>query len=203
MIFRGNKNPLVKFPIQRLFLFNLNKAWQDSDRKIKESCYTKTMEIDSKQSTAIKKACSFITQSDAVPNLKQVAQYVGLSPSHFHRVFTKALGITPRNFADANRQNRFKNSLNSCDDITGALYASGYGSSSRVYEFTHRYLSVTPKGYQQGGKAPNNLVYYRPVPSWPIIDRDNSKRNLFNTYRRQFKSIAKYTGKGIESNLAL
>ena len=103
--------------------------------------------------TAIQKACAFITRSTEVPSLQQVARHVGLSPSRFHSVFSEALGITPRHFADAHRQKRFKRALTSGDSIAGALYSAGYGSSSRVYEFAHRYLGMTPKEYQNGGKA--------------------------------------------------
>ncbi|MCA9398228.1 MAG: methylated-DNA--[protein]-cysteine S-methyltransferase [Candidatus Omnitrophica bacterium] len=104
-----------------------------------------------KETEVIEKACEFITQSDTLPTLKEVAAYVHLSPAYFHRLFTRGLGITPRDFADATRQKRFRDALKSGDSIAQAIYSAGYGSTSRVYEFAYRHLGMTPRQYEKGG----------------------------------------------------
>jgi len=61
------------------------------------------------------------------------------------------LGVTPRQFADTCRQDRFKARLKSGWDITDAMYDAGYGSSSRLYEGSSSNLGITPASYRKGG----------------------------------------------------
>jgi len=97
--------------------------------------------------------CRFIESRDYIPTLEELSRQVHLSPFHLQRVFKKALGITPRNYADTHRQLRFKKALNTGDDIAFATYDAGYGSSSRLYEKSSRFLGMTPKAYKEHGKG--------------------------------------------------
>jgi AraC family transcriptional regulator of adaptative response/methylated-DNA-[protein]-cysteine methyltransferase len=44
-----------------------------------------------------------------------------------------------------------KSRLKSGDDVTSAMYAAGYGSSSRLYEHAAGQLGMTPGAYRSGG----------------------------------------------------
>jgi len=46
---------------------------------------------------------------------------------------------------------RFKKMLRGGSSVTEALYACGYGSSSRLYEKTNAQLGMTPASYRKGG----------------------------------------------------
>jgi AraC family transcriptional regulator of adaptative response/methylated-DNA-[protein]-cysteine methyltransferase len=61
------------------------------------------------------------------------------------------MGITPRQYADAQRMRRLKSQLRKGDDVTTALYDAGFGSSSRLYERAPSHLGMTPATYRQGG----------------------------------------------------
>jgi len=50
------------------------------------------------------------------------------------RAFLQVTGLKPRELAEALRIKRFKAMLRAGKSITDALYETGYGSSSRVYE---------------------------------------------------------------------
>lgn len=101
----------------------------------------------------LSRACLYIEGTEALPTLSSVAQHVALSPAYFQKVFKKALGISPRNYADAVRFNRLRQRLKTGKDISGALYDAGFGASSRLYEFAGRYLGMTPKTYQKKGQG--------------------------------------------------
>ena len=105
--------------------------------------------------------CRYIESCDYIPTLEELSRQVQLSPFHLQREFKKVLGITPRNYADAHRQLRFKKALKMGDDIALATYDAGYGSSSRIYEQSPRYLGMTPKAYKQKGKG--QTIYYSVV----------------------------------------
>ncbi|MCG6973132.1 MAG: methylated-DNA--[protein]-cysteine S-methyltransferase [Desulfobacterales bacterium] len=105
--------------------------------------------------------CRYIESCDYAPSLKELSQKVNLSSSHLQRVFKKALGVSPRNYADVHRQVRLKKALKAGDDVTLATYEAGYGSSSRLYEISSRYLGMTPKTYKENGKG--QKIYYAVV----------------------------------------
>jgi AraC family transcriptional regulator of adaptative response/methylated-DNA-[protein]-cysteine methyltransferase len=83
--------------------------------------------------------------------LSALAARVGASPFHLQREFKRALGLTPRQYADARRLGRLKDSLRGGASIAASLYEAGYGSASRLYEKAGALLGMTPGGYRRGG----------------------------------------------------
>jgi AraC family transcriptional regulator of adaptative response/methylated-DNA-[protein]-cysteine methyltransferase len=69
--------------------------------------------------------------------------------AHLQRVFTRVVGVSPRKYADTLRVDRLKRQLRSGDAIAGALYSSGYGSTSRLYEKAGAQLGMTPSAYRK------------------------------------------------------
>lgn len=82
-----------------------------------------------------------------------LAKKLGVTASGLRRAFQQVTGLAPRDLADALRLKRFKNLLRAGKNITDALYETGYGSSSRVYERSDAQLGMTPAAYQKGGKG--------------------------------------------------
>lgn len=104
------------------------------------------------------RACQFIEKSEELPALSGVARHVSLSPAYFQKVFTKALGVSPRDYADAVRFDRLRQKLKTGNNVGRSLYDAGFGGSSRLYEFAGRYLGMTPKAYKKKGEGV--LIYY-------------------------------------------
>jgi AraC family transcriptional regulator of adaptative response/methylated-DNA-[protein]-cysteine methyltransferase len=95
-------------------------------------------------------ACRYIeAQSGRIPTLDELGEQVGLSPTHLQRVFKRVVGVSPRKYADALRVERLKKELQSGEAIAGALYATGYGSTSRLYESASASLGMTPSRYRK------------------------------------------------------
>ena len=104
------------------------------------------------QDSRIERACRFIDGfEEGVPTLRQIADHVGLSPAWLQKRFTRALGVSPKQYADQRRRERLKSLLREGDEVTGALYEAGYGSSSRLYESSDATLGMTPATYRKGG----------------------------------------------------
>jgi AraC family transcriptional regulator of adaptative response/methylated-DNA-[protein]-cysteine methyltransferase len=74
-----------------------------------------------------------------------------MSPHHLQRVFKRIMGVSPRQYADARRLGRLKSNLRKGEDVAGALYGAGYGSSSLLYEKAPGQLGMTPATYRKGG----------------------------------------------------
>lgn len=102
-------------------------------------------------SAKIVEACRLLETSEGSLGLQQLARQVGLSPSHLHRNFKRLLGTTPNAYARARREGRVRADLSRAPSVTEAIYAAGYGSSSRFYENSAQLLGMTPTAYRQGG----------------------------------------------------
>jgi AraC family transcriptional regulator of adaptative response/methylated-DNA-[protein]-cysteine methyltransferase len=87
------------------------------------------------------------------PALASLAAEVSTSPHHLLRLFKKHLGITPHEYADARRLELVKRHLRAGEGVSGALYAAGYGSPSRLYERSNAQLGMTPATYRRDGKG--------------------------------------------------
>ena len=86
----------------------------------------------------------------AIP-LAELARHAHLSPSHLQRSFKKIIGVSPKQYQDAQRVDRFKSRLRAGDTVSRATYEAGFGSSSRVYEKSDALLGMTPASYRRGG----------------------------------------------------
>jgi AraC family transcriptional regulator of adaptative response/methylated-DNA-[protein]-cysteine methyltransferase len=99
-----------------------------------------------------------------------LAAVAGLSIWHFQRLFKKAVGISPRQYADSCRRRRFRNGLASGQAVTAAIYAAGFNASSRAYEQVGSILGMAPKVFRQG--APDLLIQYAVAPcalGWVLV----------------------------------
>jgi AraC family transcriptional regulator, regulatory protein of adaptative response / methylated-DNA-[protein]-cysteine methyltransferase len=105
----------------------------------------------SRHLAAIEKACALLRKSETTPTLAELADAAGISPFHFHRVFKQITGATPRDYARTHRLGRFAARLDAGEPVTEAIYASGFGSSSRAYEAAPAGLGMTPGARRRGG----------------------------------------------------
>jgi AraC family transcriptional regulator of adaptative response/methylated-DNA-[protein]-cysteine methyltransferase len=102
----------------------------------------------------VRRACAYIDARDGQGiTLASLAETLDLSPWHLQRLFKRAMGVSPRDYAEARRSRRFRDELKRGESVAGATYGAGYGSSSRVYEDTQRRLGMTPASYAKGGKG--------------------------------------------------
>ena len=85
--------------------------------------------------------------------LAELSAAAGVSPYHLQRTFKRALGVSPRQYAETLRAASFKARLKGGRPVTEATYEAGYGSPSRVYEKAHAHLGMTPGTYGRGGKG--------------------------------------------------
>jgi AraC family transcriptional regulator, regulatory protein of adaptative response / methylated-DNA-[protein]-cysteine methyltransferase len=99
----------------------------------------------------VAKACRMIEQSADAPSLESLADKIGLSPSHFHRVFKAATGLTPKSYAAAHRAKKLREELSSGNTVTNAMYGAGFNSSGRFYEKSTDLLGMKPSRYRAGG----------------------------------------------------
>ncbi len=100
----------------------------------------------------VTRACAHIDVNDeSHVSVSMIARAVGVTEHAVRRSFAMVLGVTPRQYADHRRLQRFKSSVRNGHEVTSALYGSGYGSPSRLYESSDTHLGMTPGQYMRGG----------------------------------------------------
>ncbi len=115
-------------------------------KRCRPTAISKTAEIEQK----IIHACRIIEGSETSIKLDDLAAQVNLSSYHFHRLFKKAVGVTPKQYATRHQSQRFQKTLKTSPSITDAIYSAGYGSSGSVYDKKHDHLAMKPKDYRKG-----------------------------------------------------
>ena len=99
----------------------------------------------------VAQACRLIEAAEEAPKLDALAETVGLSPYHFHRIFKQAVGVTPKAYAVAHRNKRVRAELPTSDTVTAAIYDAGFNSNGRFYANASEVLGMAPTDFREGG----------------------------------------------------
>ncbi|MEH1849302.1 MAG: bifunctional DNA-binding transcriptional regulator/O6-methylguanine-DNA methyltransferase Ada [Nostoc sp.] len=128
-------------------------------------CQPQFQTVPNPAKTKVLTACRYIeAQVDHIPTLSELSSQVGMSPSYLQKVFKQRIGVSPFQYADALRSQRLKQRLQEGEEIAHAVYDTGYGSSSQLYEKAPKQLGMTPKTYQQAGKTISIVYAIAPCP---------------------------------------
>jgi AraC family transcriptional regulator, regulatory protein of adaptative response / methylated-DNA-[protein]-cysteine methyltransferase len=107
--------------------------------------------IAEQHAAKVTEACRLIEASQGVLSLERLATGAGMSVFHFHRVFKAIMGLTPREYAAAQRGERMRQELVRAGTVTAAIYESGYNSNGQFYGESREVLGMTPTSYRAGG----------------------------------------------------
>ena len=128
-------------------------------------------ELPSKGRALVERACALLTdpQTDEPRPLSAVARQLKLTPSALTRLFSRELGLTPREFLAQRKRSRFRKALKNGQPIADATFDAGYGSSSRVYESDGAGLGMTPATYRRGGEGAEIAWAIAPSPFGKVL----------------------------------
>ncbi|MEM9907794.1 MAG: methylated-DNA--[protein]-cysteine S-methyltransferase [Cyanobacteria bacterium P01_D01_bin.44] len=116
--------------------------------------------------TKMAQAINFIRKNVSTqPTLDDIAAQVNLSSFHFHRLFSRWAGVTPKRFLQVLTLERAKQLLKkgnfSALDVT---YSIGLSSGSRLYDHFVKLEAVTPSEYKQAGRGLTIVYGYHQTP---------------------------------------
>ncbi|MDC7223595.1 MAG: methylated-DNA--[protein]-cysteine S-methyltransferase [Spirochaetales bacterium] len=143
--------------------------------------------------------CRIIEEAEEEPRLKDLAEATGYSESYLQRTFKARMGISPREYAQQIKAERFKEELDRGNSVSSSLYRAGYGSSSRVYENREGLPAMKPSRFKKGGEG---IDFYREVfpcslgfvliaftdKGLSAVQWGDSKRELEEDFSRRFKN---------------
>lgn len=104
-----------------------------------------------REAALVAAACRAIEAAEEPPTLDHLAASAGISPFHFHRMFRRIAGVTPKAYASAHRARRVQSGLQVEPSVTAAIYQAGFNSSGRFYQAADGLLGMAPSVYRAGG----------------------------------------------------
>ena len=78
------------------------------------------------------------------PNYKQAALQAGLSPHHFHKLFTRWTGVSPKKYIGALAYDTAKGVLDDGGTVEDASYDAGLSTPSRLHDLFIRHEALSP-----------------------------------------------------------
>jgi len=87
------------------------------------------------------------------PTLDEAASAAGLSPFHFQRLFTRYVGISPKNFVGHLTLDHAKSELANGASVLEAALDAGLSGPSRLHDLAIKIEAMTPGEYARGGEG--------------------------------------------------
>jgi len=148
---------------EQVIFFRIPEAAEQQGFRACQRCRPRAARLRDPKVDAVARTCHEIDRrilndvdndsGEARLTLAALSAPLKMSSHQLERAFRSVMGITPRQYADAQRMRRLKSRLKKGDNVTTALYEAGYGSSSRVYERAPGHLGMTPAAYGRGGEG--------------------------------------------------
>jgi AraC family transcriptional regulator of adaptative response/methylated-DNA-[protein]-cysteine methyltransferase len=104
-----------------------------------------------REAALVARACRAIEAAETPPSLAELAEAAGVSRFHFHRLFRRVAGVTPKAYAEAERARRARSGLAKAASVTATIYESGFNSAGRFYAASDAMLGMAPRAYRDGG----------------------------------------------------
>jgi AraC family transcriptional regulator of adaptative response/methylated-DNA-[protein]-cysteine methyltransferase len=115
--------------------------------------------------TRIAEAIRFLTVNRAaMPSLDEAAAHAGMSSTHFQRVFTAHVGISPKRFLSYLTLEVAKSALNEQEPVLDAAFAASLSGPGRLHDLFVNFESVTPGEFRARGAGLDLTYGYTPTP---------------------------------------
>ena len=138
----------------RVSFFQLPEGAEQAGFRACRRCHPRQARVMDPQIQMAQQVCRAIEANQGeLITLAKLSGHLGVSAFHLQRTFKSIMGITPRDYAETCRVNRFKQGVRKGEAITNAMYDAGFGSSSRLYESASSQLGMTPATYGKGGRG--------------------------------------------------
>lgn len=144
-------------PEQVLFFVAADEAMQAGFRACRR-CQPDRVTPAEPNLATVQQICRYLDEPhEQTPTLADLAARFSFSPYYLQRTFKRVTGVSPRQYAAAQRRAHLKAGLKDGQPVTTAVLTAGYQSASSVYGAA-RPLGMSPSLYQRGGQA-QHIVY--------------------------------------------
>ena len=146
-----------------VFFESLGEALRSGLRPCKR-CKPLGVSMDEEKARIIGQAITSIVETEETPSLQDLAGDAGMSVTHFQKLFTGIVGISPSQFARSVREQRLHQQLPVADSVLRAGIESGYASNSQLYADAPDALGMSPGKFRNKGKG--ETIRYTVIETW-------------------------------------
>ncbi|MGB3564549.1 MAG: methylated-DNA--[protein]-cysteine S-methyltransferase [Thermoanaerobaculia bacterium] len=115
---------------------------------------TTSLDETAKDYERIETAIRFLEQNlRQQPSLAEVAAAAGLSEYHFHRLFSRWVGTTPKRFLQFLTAEYAKERLAESASVLDAAYDAGLSGGGRLHDLMVTLEAISPGEYKRGGSG--------------------------------------------------
>ena len=90
---------------------------------------------------------------DERPSLDEVAEAIGMSPTHFQRVFSQWVGVSPKKYLEYLTLDHARRLLAARRPVLEAAYESGASGPGRLHDLFVRWEAMSPGEYARRGEG--------------------------------------------------
>src|SRR5512145_1949214 len=113
----------------------------------------------------IRRAIAFLTESwTEHPSLDELAEHLGLSPSHCQKLFKRWCGLSPKEFVQAITVDHARGLLNGAASVLEAAYEVGLSGGGRLHDLFVSHEAMTPGDYKRRGEGLAMGYGFHPSP---------------------------------------
>jgi AraC family transcriptional regulator of adaptative response/methylated-DNA-[protein]-cysteine methyltransferase len=124
--------------------------WRAAEAAGLRACKRCSPKTQSAEEACVLAAIAAIQASGPL-TLSELADLTGYSPTHFQRLFTRTVGLSPAAFARALREEQVREGLQGGASVTEALYDAGYCAPTRFYAQMEGKLGMKASEWRDGG----------------------------------------------------
>jgi AraC family transcriptional regulator of adaptative response/methylated-DNA-[protein]-cysteine methyltransferase len=144
---------------EQVSFYSLPEAAEQAGFRACKRCHPRRARVNDPQIELVRRVCHVIDEHDEEQlTLDRLSSITGVNAQHLQRTFKDLMDITPRQYAESRKLERFKAGVKHGSSVTDAMYDAGYGSSRALYEKSSSQLGMTPATYGRGGKG-MRIVY--------------------------------------------
>lgn len=125
---------------------------EDAEAAGLRACLRCRPEAQARDEAAVADALRLLQGAEEAVPLDELAAVTGYSPTHFQKLFKRAVGLSPAAYQRALRLERAADALSEGESVTDAIYEAGYSAPSRFYEASGR-LGMQPSAWAAGGRG--------------------------------------------------
>ncbi|MGI5917593.1 MAG: bifunctional DNA-binding transcriptional regulator/O6-methylguanine-DNA methyltransferase Ada [Anaerolineae bacterium] len=138
----------------RVRFYRLPEAAERAGYRPCRRCHPREANSPDSVTGRIRAVCRYIEEHlDEPLTLAVLSRRFGVNAHHLQRTFTRLLGVSPREYAEACRMERIRNGLRRGQEIADTVYEAGYDSGSRLYLKAAGQLGMTPATYRKRGRG--------------------------------------------------
>ncbi len=103
------------------------------------------------------------------PSLEAIAARIGVSPTHFQKMFSQWVGVSPKRYLQYLTLDHAKGLLRDRFTVLDATMETGLSSPGRLHDLFVRWEAMTPGEYAQAGEGLNIAYGYFQSPFGEVV----------------------------------